>query len=156
LTIEHVGNTLGTKEKCKEILPPPPPAPPPKILKEEKQGTLSARLGLPLAASNFYSQKSSSPFLAWATYQKNTCKERPTYSLRLLIMLLLISELRTLTAIFLMQKERHLLAHQQFFLEHWTCPHRSISLEPETNVLPSTLLFSLYTKDVNFGQSHMG
>jgi hypothetical protein len=76
------------------------------------------------------------------TYIKGTkkhthnCKEQPTYSLRLLLVLLLISELGTLTAIFLMQKERHLLAHPQFFLEHWTCPHRSTSLEPQTNVLP--------------------
>jgi hypothetical protein len=104
---------------------PPHPLP---LLPKFKRQKSKARLGLPLAAWNFYSQKSLSPFLAWATYQKthtHNCKEQPTYSLWLLIMLLLISELGMLIAIFLMQKERHSLAHQQFFLEHWTCPHRS-------------------------------
>ncbi len=78
---EHIENLMGTDwelegnweqignhEFLKKILP--------KTYKEENQGTLSACLGLPIAAWNFSSEKSSSPFLAWAN---TPCKEHTTY-----------------------------------------------------------------------------
>jgi hypothetical protein len=47
---EYCENILGTREngKTKKILPPPP-----KTLKEKKQGTLSACLGLPIGCMKF-------------------------------------------------------------------------------------------------------
>jgi hypothetical protein len=65
-SLEHNGNTLGTGENAKKILLPPPPT---NLWKKIK-------MGLPFACINFSSQKSLSPFLAWANIP---CKEHPTY-----------------------------------------------------------------------------
>jgi len=68
---EHSGNTLRTRGKWKKSSSPLPPHP--KNLKGKEQVHAWA---FPLAAWNFCSQKSLSPFLAWAN---TPCKERPTY-----------------------------------------------------------------------------
>jgi hypothetical protein len=73
---EHSANTLGSREIWKKSPPPPPPFPP--NIKGKKQGILRVHAwAFPLAAWNFSSQKSWSPFLASAN---TPCKEHPTYS----------------------------------------------------------------------------
>jgi hypothetical protein len=72
------GNILGTKGKWKKFPPLPPPFYPTSKLKRKKSKApwVHHALSFPLATWSFSSQKSSSPFLAWA---KTPCKEHRTY-----------------------------------------------------------------------------
>ncbi len=68
---EHSENTLGTRETLKNILPPPP-----KLKRKKGKAPWVHACAFPLPAWNFSSQKSSSPFLAWAN---TPCKKHPTH-----------------------------------------------------------------------------
>ncbi len=80
---EHIGNPLGTwrnivwthweARKYEKILPQTPP----KHKREKSKAPWVHAWAFPLAAWNFSSQKTWSPFLAWAN---TPCKEHPTYS----------------------------------------------------------------------------
>ncbi len=56
--------------------------------------------------------------------------------------------------------EGAILAHHQLFWEHWALPNRSTYLDHsckiETHVLLMGHLFSLYTSELNFGQTILG
>jgi len=62
-----VGTHWEPKKMGKKSFPTPPPS---KTLKEEKQGTLSARLGLPIGCMKFLFPKE---------LRRTHCKEHPTY-----------------------------------------------------------------------------
>jgi len=69
---EHTANTLGSRGIWKTS---PPPLP--KHKREKNKAPWVHAWAFPLTAWNFSSQKTWSPFLAWAN---NPCKEHPTYS----------------------------------------------------------------------------
>ncbi len=77
---EHSGNTFRTREKWKKKILPWIPSPPIFKGKKSKAPWVHAWT-FPLAAWNFSSQMSLSPFLAWAN--NIPCKEHPTYRLHL-------------------------------------------------------------------------
>ncbi len=56
------------------------------------------------------------------------------------------------TTFYFILKEPYWLAHQQFLLEHWACPHRNTSLDPQVqnkaNVLPIEPTFVVYIHEI--------